>query len=143
MGILGDVTGKIGPVTTYVRHYEPCHHGHLPEYFPALSTGIYFQRPITRRNKRNSPGRGQSIVFTWDDNSGKGTAHSNDRVILVACLPQEKTAFFIFGDENRSDCRAVLIVPPMSGQIIHTWLGFISHDEKNTAISVYKGELEN
>ena len=82
------------------------------------------------------------IIFTWDDNTCMGTAHSYDRVIMVAFLPQAKTAFFTFGDENRSDCKAILTVPSINGQKVHTWLGFISHDEKNTATSVYTGELE-
>ena len=84
---------------------------------------------------------GGNIFFTWHDNTGTGTAHSNDRVIMVAYLPQERTAFFAFGDENRSDCHAMLTIPSLTGQPIHTWLGFISEDEKNTATSVYTGQL--
>lgn len=82
-----------------------------------------------------------SIVFTWTDNSGDGTAKRNDKAILVGYFAESKQAVFLFSDAERKDGMALLI-PGTTNGAVHTWLGFLSADETNVANSVYTGELK-
>lgn len=78
-----------------------------------------------------------SILFSWEDNTGTGSAKANDKVILVAYFPTTQTAFFSIATATRKDGQAVLETSNMQGQTAETWVGFLSHDEKDAANSVY------
>lgn len=82
------------------------------------------------------------ILFSWEDNSGNGTAKPNDKVILVAYFPVEKAAIFKIGDATRQDCQAVLAIPHIQHQEAETWVGFLNYEEKDAADSVYCGKLK-
>jgi hypothetical protein len=82
-----------------------------------------------------------TILFIWEDNSGNGTAKPGDKTVLVAYFPATKSAFFSIGAAVRSDGQAVLEAPGMQGQTAETWIGFLSADEKDAAVSVYSGAI--
>jgi hypothetical protein len=82
-----------------------------------------------------------NIIFSWEDNSETGSAKANDRVVLVAYFPASKTALFTIAAALRKDRQGVLETPGMSGETAETWMGFLSHDEKDTANSVYTGKV--
>lgn len=44
-----------------------------------------------------------SILFTWEDNTGTGTAKHNDKAILVAYFPALNVAIFSIGNATRKD----------------------------------------
>jgi len=81
------------------------------------------------------------ILFGWEDNSGTGTAKPDDKVILVAYFPEEKTAIFNIGEAMRKDCQAVLAALHMQNHVAETWIGFLSNNEKDAADSVYCGKV--
>jgi hypothetical protein len=83
-----------------------------------------------------------NILFTWDDNSGMGTAKAGDKAILVAYFPEalEKVVFSI-GLATRADANGVLETKMMQG-FAETWIGFLSTDEKNASDSMYCGRIE-
>ncbi len=83
-----------------------------------------------------------NILFSWTDNTGTGTAKTNDRVILVAYFPNLKQVIFSVGTATRSNHIAVLETNIMQGHSAETWMGFLSADEKNAADSVYTGRIE-
>src|SRR6185437_9539950 len=49
-----------------------------------------------------------NIVFSWQDNTGIGTAKENDKVLLVAYFPESKEAVYKISDAIRKDGNAVL-----------------------------------
>jgi hypothetical protein len=206
-GILGDVTGKVGPVTTYVRNGENivrtarsrnnvkvtparieqrekikvCNDftrafsgtGFFNKTFPAYATGstgynrataaimnlaITGDYPDTRLdykevlvskgplpapvNATATADAEANIIFSWADNSGNGTAKSDDIVILVAYFPELKQAAFSIGSAMRAECNALLKTQVLKGFTAETWVGFLSNDEKNASNSIYSGRVD-
>jgi hypothetical protein len=82
-----------------------------------------------------------TIRFTWTDNSWKGTAKPNDKVIVAAYFLTRKQAVFSIGDAVRSKGEVSLFVGNRPGEICETWIGFLSHDEKDAANSAYCGRI--
>ena len=83
-----------------------------------------------------------NIFFSWTDNSGKGTAKANDKVILIAYFPELHQAAFSLHAADRADCQAVLSAATLQGYAAETWVGFLDADETNAANSVYTGTLQ-
>jgi len=77
------------------------------------------------------------IVFNWEDNSETGTARPDDKVILVAYFPELQQAVFSIGDTVRADGNATLDLHGMKSYQSHSWIGFLTTDEKDAAHSVY------
>ena len=82
-----------------------------------------------------------NIFFSWTDNSGTGTAKTNDKVILLAYFPALKQMIYSISAAVRADCQALLITNAMKGYEVQTWIGFLSNDEKAAACSVYTGRI--
>jgi hypothetical protein len=82
-----------------------------------------------------------NLFFGWEDNSENGTAKADDKVVLVAYFPGDKTAIFSIGTATRKDCQAMLPILHMQSQEAETWVGFLSNDEKDAADSVYSGKV--
>ena len=85
--------------------------------------------------------RPDTIDFTWTNNSWEGTAKPNDRVIVVAYFLTKKQAVFSIGDAKRSDAAVSLVIGNRPGEICETWIGFLTHDEKDAANSSYCGSI--
>jgi len=83
-------------------------------------------------------GGGDNILFTWDDNTGTGTARSSDIAVLVAYFLAVKQVVFEISSRRRGDGTAKLKTHGYTGEA-HTWIGFISEDGKDAADSVYTG----
>jgi hypothetical protein len=81
------------------------------------------------------------LSFSWEDNSGNGTAKLNDKVILVACFPELKQVIFSIGSAHRRDENAILNIGALKGNTMETWIGFLNADENNASCSDYCGEL--
>lgn len=82
-----------------------------------------------------------NILFTWDDNSGTGTARANDKVILVAYFPAVKQMIYSMNAATRSAGQALLETKIMKGYEAETWIGFLNDAEKDAANSVYGGNV--
>jgi len=83
----------------------------------------------------------EGVLFTWEDNTGTGTAKSNDKVILVAYFPSQHEAIFSIGSALRKDGQALLENRNMKGETAETWIGFLSNNEEDAANSVYAGKV--
>jgi hypothetical protein len=82
----------------------------------------------------------ENIFFNWEDNTGNGTAKSDDKVIMVAYFPGLNQAVFSIGNGCRGDGHSSLNIYGMKGYAAETWLGFLSSDEKNASCSSYSGK---
>ena len=81
------------------------------------------------------------IAFSWLDNSGLGEALATDRAILVAHCPELNQSVFTLEGPARSALTGSLNVPDFAGKEVHTWISFISADEKQVATSLYTGSM--
>ena len=83
-----------------------------------------------------------NMLFAWTDNTGIGTAKASDKAILVVYFPELKQAITSIGNATRNEGQAFLETSIMKGNAAETWIGFLSHNEKNAADSVYTGAVE-
>ena len=81
------------------------------------------------------------ILFSWSDNSGTKIAKSNDKVMLVTYFPATKEIVYTLHSATRGSCQAVLHINKIQGFPVDTWVGFVSHDERDAGDSVYAGRV--
>ncbi len=82
-----------------------------------------------------------TILFSWSDNSGIKTAKTNDKVILVTYFPAINKIVHTLHAATRGSCQAFLQINKMKGYAAETWIGFVSHDERDAGDSVYAGRV--
>lgn len=80
------------------------------------------------------------IDFAWRDNSDQDTANATDKTILVAYCPELERAMYNIHGEFRTTESGTLEVPFFTGMQVHTWMAFIT-DENKVSNSVYAGML--
>jgi len=83
---------------------------------------------------------GDNFVFSWEDNSGIGTAKPTDKA-LIAILNQTKGEAIIdtAGAKRSAGTQTVILPGDWAGDNVDVYLGFISEDGKEVANSVYLG----
>ena len=82
-----------------------------------------------------------TITFQWVNNSWLGIAKNSDRAITVVYCELLKKSVFITDGAYRNMGIAVLQVPAFHGQVVQTWLAFISDNGRDVSTSTYTGEL--
>ena len=118
-------------------------------------TGVYPNLQLDYTNVLISKGRlpaaqsaklvkkpNNTLQFSFTDNSTTGIAAPNDTVILVAYSPGLQQAVFTINSGIRRDKKAVLNVAALKGQLVETWIGFLSADEKDASDSVWVGRIQ-
>lgn len=80
-------------------------------------------------------------VFSWTDNSGTGIAKADDKAILIAYSPVLKQCIYSIGDATRADITGDLNLATFSGEVVQTYLGFMSATGRNIASSIYTGSI--
>jgi hypothetical protein len=82
------------------------------------------------------------IKFTWDDNSGTGTADPTDLALILIFSPEKFEATFQMNEIARSAKECTLIVPETwKDDTVICYIGFISANRKEVSDSVYLGEV--
>jgi hypothetical protein len=81
------------------------------------------------------------ITFTWGNNSGMGKASPTDKSILVAYSTDLNQCIYSLNGPVRSEASAVLEVPLFMGQVVQTYIGFISADGKDISNSFFTGAI--
>lgn len=82
----------------------------------------------------------EAIQFTWTNNSLVSNGKDSDQVLMVAYCPEFNCTVYRIG-AARSAGADTLAMPGFSGRLVHTWVSFISADGKETASSLYRGEI--
>ena len=83
---------------------------------------------------------GGVINYTWVNNAGTGKAADDDKAILVVyCKAKQASNYVTSGD--RVDEAGTLDVSAFTGEVVETWIGFFSADGRETATSIYTGQL--
>lgn len=86
-------------------------------------------------------GAGSILSFSWTDNSGVGVAKPTDKAILAAYCPAFNQCIYTTGSADRSALTDDLNLLTFSGQVVETYIGFISEDGRNIASSIYTGQV--
>jgi hypothetical protein len=92
-------------------------------------------------NPTASAAANSRIHFAWTDNSGIGKAGSEDTAILVVYCPAMQSALYTTSGATRASGGQLYDVTAFRGQLVETWLGFISADGNEVADSVFTGEI--
>ena len=85
---------------------------------------------------------GYSLKFSWDDNSGTGSAKQTDKALVAILNPTKGEAITNdAGAERTTGTQTVVLPAEWSGDNVETYLGFISEDGKEVANSIYLGTV--
>jgi hypothetical protein len=80
------------------------------------------------------------VEFSWDDNSGEGSALATDKVMAVVYNPLKGESVFITGGALRSDLTQVIQIPTSySGDELEMFIGFINDAGTQLSNSAYIG----
>lgn len=81
------------------------------------------------------------IKYSWTDNSGTGKAKAGDKAILVIYCPALKLGVYTTGSALRSAGSDTINVSVFAGEVVETYIGFMSEDGRDFAGSLYTGQL--
>jgi hypothetical protein len=83
----------------------------------------------------------EAIRFNWTNNEGIGKASGEDKVLLVAYDEVDQAVVFKISTTTRQAGNDILDMRAFSGLTVHTWISFISADNRDVANSVYTGTV--
>jgi hypothetical protein len=84
---------------------------------------------------------GTIIYYTWQDNSGTGTAAATDVSVLVVFCRNLNVTQFSTNVGTRADGAAQIDVTNFKDQTVETWIAFLSADGESASNSFYTGQL--
>jgi hypothetical protein len=82
----------------------------------------------------------ETIRFNWTNNEGVGKASGEDKILLVAFSIEEEAVVYKIGTSRHAGTD-ILNLRSFSGYTVHTWISFISADNRDVANSVYTGTV--
>lgn len=86
-------------------------------------------------------GAAGEVVFNWVNNAGTGQGKDSDLSLGVVYCPTLHQSVYTTNGATRLKETDTLEVSMFSGEVVETWLGFISADNKETATSIYTGAV--
>ena len=116
--------------------------GQYPDYSIDYPKLLLSEGPLmgTETYPATSTGDG-AIQFSWLDNTDSGNAGETDQVMVIAFCPAKFHYYFSTCAASRKDGSALLKVPLFVGEIVHTWMVFVSVDGKFYSEGLYMGEV--
>ena len=85
----------------------------------------------------STPGQ---VEFSWDDNSGEGSALPTDKVMVVAYNPFKGESVFITSGATRADLSQIVALPnSYSGDGLEMFISFMNAEETQISNSIYIG----
>ena len=116
--------------------------GEFPDYGIDYSQVLLCRGEIRQVFKpAASSAKADTLTFTWTTGSGVGKSRPGDKAILVAYCEAMKVSVYTMDGPPRSAGTAELEMPGFGGQVVHTWVAFISDDGSDVSDSVYAGEV--
>ena len=116
--------------------------GNYPDYAIDASKVLVSRGALAPATNASAAVAGGNLTFSWDDNSGVGSAKQTDKT-LVAILNQAKGEAITntAGVERTAGTQTAVLPAEWSGGSVEVYLGFISDDGKEVANSVYLGSI--
>ena len=88
----------------------------------------------------SATGSTASVTIDWDDNTGSGNAADTDKAIILVYNPSKFQYVYTIQGLARSAMSQSLALPTsFAGDLVHTWLAFITEDESQVSTSIYAG----
>jgi hypothetical protein len=86
-------------------------------------------------------GAGSLLTYSWTDNSGVGNAAPNDKAILaIFCAAFNQCIYTTIGADRNAITDSINLAT-FAGQVVETYIGFISANGKSVATSIYTGQV--
>jgi len=132
---------KTGVNSAFSYNYKNAITGDFPEF-----TIDYSKALVSRGLLPNAAGpavilgTGNVLTWSWTDNTG-GDAKATDTAILVAYCEAMRQAIYTTDGGTRSDLTGDLNVSTFAGEVVETYIGFISEDGRSVSVSNFTGEL--
>lgn len=116
--------------------------GNYPAQKLSLEKVLVAKGPLPKAEAADATGEvNGNIHFSWTDNSGVGTAHDTDKVILVAYCAFLNQAVFSLDAGTRNNGHAHLNTSVFKDHEAATWMSFINKDG-DVADSVFCGMVQ-
>ena len=81
------------------------------------------------------------ILFRWINNAGMGMAKDTDKAILVVYCEELNSTLYTYTGAERSSLEQSFDCLLFVGKVVHTYIGFISENEKDISNSIYTGQM--
>lgn len=132
---------KTGINSAFSYNYDNAITGAFPDYAVDYSKALVCRGLLPNAaGPVVTSGAGGILTWSWADNTG-GAAQATDQCILVAYCPAMKQVIYTTNGGMRSDLTGDLNVVTFSGQLVETYIGFISEDGRVVSVSVFTGEV--
>jgi hypothetical protein len=117
--------------------------GAYPDYEIDASKVLVSRGSLASAANASAVAAGGSIEFSWDDNSGVGSAKQTDKALIAIVNSAKGEAVTdTAGAERTAGTQTVALPADWAGDEVQVYLGFISEDNKEVANSVYLGAVE-
>jgi hypothetical protein len=117
--------------------------GAYPDYEIDASKVLVSRGSLATAANASAAAAGGSIEFSWDDNSGVGSAKQTDKALIAIVNSAKGEAVTdTAGAERTAGTQTVALPADWFGDTVEVYLGFISEDGKEIANSVYLGSIE-
>lgn len=94
------------------------------------------------RNPTVASANPQQLVYSWEDNSGQGSAKATDKLVVVIYAQQQGLYYLVPEAGIRNDASITVTLPEyFSGLEVQSWITFASADDRSYATSIYMGPL--
>jgi len=115
--------------------------GSAPDYAIDFTKALVSRGELPNAAAPSATVTGNSIYFTWTDNSGTGAAAATDNAVLVVFCPNLNVTQYSTNSATRSSGAGAIDVANFNGEMVETWIAFLSEDGKEASNSMYTGEL--
>jgi hypothetical protein len=84
---------------------------------------------------------GSNVVFDWEGADSPTHPEHSDKAIMVAYAPASGRCIFDISSVTKGMGTGVLSVSSFTGQVVHTYLAFMTADAKKMSGTVYTGQF--
>jgi hypothetical protein len=117
--------------------------GTYPDYEIDPSKVLVSRGSLTPAANASAATIGGSIEFSWDDNSGVGSAKQTDKALIAIVNAAKGEAITdTAGAERTAGSQTVALPTDWDGDTVEVYLGFVSEDNREVSNSVYLGAIE-
>lgn len=115
--------------------------GESPDYDLDFASALVSRGSLMPASNGNAAASAGKVTFSWDDNSGVGSALATDLSMPLVFNKDKGEAVFNTLGASRADSSTEVNIPSdWAGDSIELYLGFVSADGKSVANSVYLGQ---
>jgi hypothetical protein len=116
--------------------------GTNPNYTINYSMALISQGDLPEEPDAKAVAATSAVTFIWTySTSNVGLSQPTDKAILLVYCEALKRSVYTMNGADRSAGTATLNVPNFKGQVVQTWISFISADKKEIATSLFTGQV--